>query len=104
MELGNLLFIASGAFAYSFIAFGLWLAMQEKNDLLGFIPQGIEDRFGVHSKPYKLITCLKCLSGQVALLAGLPCVFGFGPFLYLAQVAFAIAFGYIIEKLYMKYD
>lgn len=57
------------ALAFAFALGGVFLvsAMGSQQDILGFVPQWVEQRYGADSKAYKLATCPNCLSAQIAL-------------------------------------
>ena len=57
------------ALAFAFALAGVFLvsAMGSHQDIFGAVPQWIEQRYGVEGKVYKLATCPKCLSAQIAL-------------------------------------
>lgn len=56
------------ALAFAFALAGVFLvsAMSSQQDLLGFVTEWAEVRFGPESKAYKLLTCPKCFSAQIA--------------------------------------
>lgn len=63
----DIVMFISLAAAFAFAGCFLTLAMGTQQDLLGFIPDWVERKFTPEAKIYKLITCEKCLSGQIAL-------------------------------------
>lgn len=65
--LHNVAQFAALAFAFALAGTFLVSAMSSQQDILGFVPQWIEQRYGVESKVYKLATCPNCLSAQIAL-------------------------------------
>ncbi len=59
------------ALAFAFALAGVFLvsAMSSQQDILGFVPQWLEKRYGQKApemKIYKLATCPNCLSAQIA--------------------------------------
>lgn len=65
--LHNIVQFAALAFAFALAGVFLVSAMSSQQDILGFVPQWVERRYGVESKIYKLATCPNCLSAQIAL-------------------------------------
>jgi len=57
------------ALAFAFALAGVFLvrSMASQQDIFGFAPKWVEQRYGVESKIYKLVTCPNCLSAQIAL-------------------------------------
>lgn len=64
--LHNIVQFAALAFAFALAGVFLVSAMSSQQDILGFVPQWVERRYGVESKIYKLATCPNCLSAQIA--------------------------------------
>lgn len=62
----DIVMFAALAFAFAGAGVFLTLAMATRQDLLGFIPDWLERTVTPESKIYKLATCGKCLSGQIA--------------------------------------
>lgn len=92
------------ALSCSMVGFGLSRTMEGEKDIFGFIPQFIENKFGVDSLLYRLISCPVCLSGQVAFWAGF-FVFKSGqyPVIFIVSGAFvALFWAAVLEKWFNK--
>lgn len=84
--------------AYAAIGWGLFITMSGRAEILGFIPAYIEDRFGPHSKVYRLVTCPKCLAAWSALIIGFPNFTRHGLEFYAFTVAGAMLAALLLEK------
>ena len=62
----DIVMFVSLAAAFASAGVFLTLAMATRQDVFGFVPDWLERTVTPESKIYKLATCPKCLSGQIA--------------------------------------
>lgn len=94
----SLFFCLANAAFFAAVGIGIFAAMEERGDILGFVPAYIERKLGAGSRLYKLLTCPKCLTGQVAALCGLHSLAKLGAPYYIGTIFAAIGIAFLLSK------